>query len=161
MSRSIIFTHSYHHRNTQKIAEVIAAKLGAAIVEVKNYTVFNLDDYELFGFGAGIDGGKHYQEMLDFAAKLPGVHDKKAFLFSTSATFSEKRMAALHTYLRDLLKLKGFEIIGEFGCKGFTTRSIFNLVGGANKGSPNSGDIGNAERFAEKINGVLFNGKAQ
>jgi flavodoxin len=161
MSKSIIFTHSYHHGNTRKIAAVIAAKLGAAIVEVKNYTAFNIDDYELFGFGAGIDGGKHYEEMLDFAAELPYVHDKNAFIFSTSATFSEKRMAVEHTCLRDLLKLKGFEIVGEFGCKGFTTRSIFNLIGGANKGRPNSDDMKNAERFAEKIKGELLNGKAE
>jgi flavodoxin len=153
MSKAIIFTHSYHHRNTQKIAEAIAAKLGAVIVDVENHTDFNMSDYELFGFGAGIDGGKHYQEMLDFAANLPSVHGKKAFLFSTSATFSEKRMAVEHTHLRDVLKQKGFEIVGEFGCKGFTTRSIFNLIGGANKGHPNRGDMRNAESFAEKIKG--------
>jgi flavodoxin len=77
---SIIFTHSYHHRNTQKIAEAIATKRGAAVIEMK---------------------------------KNPGGRNQP-------------------------------------------TRSIFTLVGGKNKGRPNSDDIRNAESFAEKIEGTVL-----
>ncbi|MDR3270521.1 MAG: flavodoxin [Peptococcaceae bacterium] len=151
MTKSIIITHSYHHRNTQKIAAAIAAIMDATLVEIKEDLTLNLDEYELFGFGAGIDGGKHYPEMLAYVTTFPSVQNKKAFIFSTSATFSEKRMPGEHKALRDLLQAKGFVIVGEFGCKGFTTRSIFNWVGGANKGHPNVDDLINAERFAERI----------
>jgi hypothetical protein len=40
-----------------------------------------LEKYDLIGFGAGIDSGKHYRELLDFADALPQVTDKKAFIF--------------------------------------------------------------------------------
>jgi flavodoxin len=159
MSKSIIFTHSYHHGNTQKIAEVIAAKFGAVVAPVNSNPLVEISEYDIIGFGAGIDGGKHYHELLEFAAKLPDAQNKRAFIFSTSATFSEKKMAADHRALRDLLQAKGFDIVGEFGCKGFTTRSIFNLVGGANKGRPNTADLKEAEDYARKLSqNINFSG---
>jgi hypothetical protein len=60
-------------------------------------------------------------------------------------------MVVDHKAQRELLQAKGFVVVGEFGCKGFTTRSVFNLIGGANKGRPNEYDIANAARFAESL----------
>jgi hypothetical protein len=36
------------------------------------------------GFGSGIDSGKHYKELHDFADSFPQVTNKNAFVFSTS-----------------------------------------------------------------------------
>ncbi len=50
-----------------------------------------LQEYDLVGFGAGIDSGKHYKVMLDLADKLPQVDNKNAFIFSTAALTDEKK----------------------------------------------------------------------
>ena len=152
MEKSIIFLYSYHHMNTQKIGNVIAEKINAAIFDIANTTeAIELDSYDLIGFGAGIDSGKHYPRMIEFVEKLPVVQNKKAFIFSTSAIYTEKKMNSDHKYLRSILQKKGFVIIGEFSCKGHNTNSFLKYIGGMNKGRPNDEDLKNAEIFAEKL----------
>jgi flavodoxin len=61
MGKSKIFLHSYHHKNTQKIGNAIVAKINSTIVDINNIIEpIELETYDLIGFGAGIDGGKHY-----------------------------------------------------------------------------------------------------
>jgi flavodoxin len=76
--------YSYHHNNTQKIAEVMAKVLDAEIKTPQQFSPEELQNYDLVGFGSGIDSGKNYKELLDFAERLPKVTDKKVFVFSTS-----------------------------------------------------------------------------
>ena len=152
MQNSVIFLYSYHHMNTQKIAAAIAAKIKAKIMDISgNFEQIELQAYDLVGFGAGIDSGKHYHQMLKFAEKLPEVQNKKAFIFSTSAIYTEKKMHSDHKYLRNILENKGFVITGEFSCKGHNTNSFLKYFGGMNKGRPNRDDLANAQRFAEKL----------
>lgn len=68
----------------------------------------------MVGFGSGIDNGKHYQVLLDFADKLPQVKDKKAFIFST-AGITGKKVAGDHSVLKEKLRAKGYVIVDEFG----------------------------------------------
>ena len=110
-----------------------------------------LQQYDLVGFGAGIDSGKHYKVLLDFADKLPQTTNKKAFLFSTSGITGEEKVAKDHLALREKLQPKGYVIVGEFGCKGFNTNSFLRFFGGMNKGRPNAEDLRNAEVFALKL----------
>lgn len=159
MSKSIIFIYSYHHMNTQKIGNSIAAKLDAEIYDLNNITEpVELETYDLVGFGAGIDSGKHYTKILKFAETLPEVKKKKAFIFSTSAIYSEKKMLKDHKVLRNILLNKGFVIIEEFSCKGYNTNSFLKYIGGMNKGRPNEKDLKNAEAFAEKLNCLYRDG---
>ena len=152
MGKPLIFLCSYHHNNTKKICNAIAAKINAAIIEINNNSeLIDLEKYDLIGFGAGIDSGKHYSRMLTYAEELPNVKNKKAFIFSTSGIFTVKKMLNDHRALRNILKNKGFEIIDEFGCKGYNTNSVLKYFRGMNKGRPNPADIKNAESFAEKI----------
>ena len=152
MTRSIIFLHSYHNMNTKKIGNVIAEKIDAPIIDIiKNNAPIELETYDLIGFGAGIDSGKHYLEMLKFAENLPNIKNKNAFIFSTSGVYSNKKLLKDHKALRTILENKGFNIIGDFGCKGYNTNSILKYFGGMNKGSPNNEDIKNAEIFGEKL----------
>jgi len=153
MVNSIIFLYSYHHMNTQKVCYAIASKLKAAIFDLSNKTEqVDLKDYDLVGFGAGIDSGRHYPQMIQYAEKLPIVKNKKAFIFSTSGIYSERKMRKDHKFLRDILQKKGFEIIGEFSCRGYNTNSVLKFIGGMNKGRPNSEDLRNAEIFANSLN---------
>ena len=152
MQKAIIYLYSYHHINTQKIGNAIAKKINAKIIELKDKNDPNeLETYDLIGFGAGIDSGKHYPQMLKFAINLQNVNHKKTFIFSTSGLYSGKKMIKDHKTLRKILEDKGFIIIGEFGCKGFNTNSILKYFGGINKGCPNNEDIIRAEKFGENL----------
>ena len=152
MQKSVIYLYSFHHMNTQKIGNAIAGKINAKIIELVNDNEpGELGQYDLIGFGAGIDSGKHYSQMLEFAKNLQQVNDKKAFIFSTSGIYSGKKMLNDHKALRIILENKGFKIAGEFGCKGFNTNSVLKYFGGMNKGCPNNEDITRAENFGENL----------
>ena len=152
MGKSIVFIYSYHHMNTQKIGNAIAARINASIMDISNNSEpIDLETYDLVGFGAGIDTGKHYPKMIAYVEKLQNVQNKKAFLFSTSGIYSAKKMINDHKALKSLLQSKGFEIVGEFGCKGHDTVSFLRFFGGINQGRPNTKDIKDAEAFAGKL----------
>lgn len=153
--------YSYHHKNTQKIAEVMAKVLDAQVKSTQETGSDELKEYDLVGFGSGIDSGKHYKELLDFADALPQVAEKKAFIFSTCGApmkFMEldreeftRYVAKNHLSLREKLQSKGYMIVDEFSCAGFNTNSFNKLFGGINKGRPNAEDLKQAEEFAQNL----------
>ena len=149
--KSLIVVFSYHHKNTQKVAEVMAKVLDAQVKSPQETSPEELQQYDLVGFGAGIDSGKHYRELLDFADALPQVTDKKAFIFSTSGIDRRKETRKDHSALREKLQSKGYLIVDEFQCKGFNTNSFLKYFGGINKGRPNDEDLKHAEAFAQKL----------
>ncbi len=149
--KTLVIVFSYHHKNTEKIAQVIAKVLDAQVKSPQDTGSDELKKYDLIGFGAGIDSGKHYRELLDFANALSQVTDKKAFIFSTSGITGEKKLINDHSALRGKLQSKGYLIIDEFQCKGFNTNSFLKYFGGMNKGRPNSEDLKYAEEFAMNL----------
>ncbi len=88
--KSLLVVYSYHHNNTMKIAEVFSKVLDAQITTPQQTNPDELQMFDLVGFGAGIDSGKHYKPLLDLANSLPQVKEKKAFIFSTSAIQGER-----------------------------------------------------------------------
>ena len=150
--KSIIVFHSYHHNNTRKIAEVISNIIGSDIKSTFEVNEKQLSEYNLIGFGSGIDSGRHYKELLDFADNLSTVDKKECFIFSTSAIQGETKVKKDHTKLRKILELKGFDVVDEFSCKGFNTNSFLKYIGGMNKNRPNEEDLNNAEKFASTLN---------
>jgi flavodoxin len=146
--KSLLITLSYHHNNTEKVAQVFAKVLDAQITSPQQINRQKLQDYDLIGFGSGIDSDKHYQGLLDFADKLPQFKDKNAFIFSTSALTGEDKLARDHMALREKLRGRGCKIVGEFQCKGYNTNSFLRFLGGMNKGRPNTEDLKHAEEFA-------------
>jgi flavodoxin len=149
--KALIVLHSYHHLNTAKVANAIAGILGAQIVAPQEVNPEVLDDYDIVGFGSGIDSGKHYKELLDIADRLPRTSGKKSFIFSTSGIFSADKMKEDHSFLRNQLQSRGYSIVGEFSCRGFNTNSFLKFFGGMNKGRPNDEDLGRACEFAERL----------
>jgi flavodoxin len=149
--KALLVIFSYHHRNTEKIANVIAKVLDAPVKSPQETDSDELKKYDLIGFGAGIDSGKHYKELLDFADTSPQVTDKKAFIFSTSGITGEKKLINDHLALREKLQSKGYLIVDEFQCKGFNTNSFLKYFGGINKGRPNAEDLKHAEEFAMNL----------
>ena len=149
--KSLLVLFSYHHKNTEKIAKAIAKVLGAQIKTPEQVDPRKLQQYDLLGFGAGIDSGKHYKPVLDLADKLPQITGKQAFIFSTAGLTGEKKLAKDHSTLREKLQSKGYLILDEFQCKGFNTNSFLKFFGGMNKGRPNSDDVKHAEEFANNL----------
>jgi flavodoxin len=149
--KSLLVVFSYHHNNTEKIAKVFARVLDAKTKVPQQVDPEELQEYDLIGFGAGIDGGKHYKPVLDLADRIPQVDNKKAFIFSTSALTGEEKAAKDHSTLREKLESKGYIIVDEFQCKGFNTNSFMRFFGGMNKDRPNAEDLKHAEEFAQNL----------
>jgi len=153
--KSLLVLFSYHHNNTEKIANVFAKVLDAQIKTPQQMTPEELQEYDLIGFGSGIYGQKHHKALLDLADKPLQVTDRKAFIFSTSGV---ARKFAIdhstddpHSPLREKLQSTGYVIVDEFNCAGFNTNSFLRLFGGMNKGRPNAEDLKDAEAFAQSL----------
>ena len=149
--KTLMVVYSYHHNNTEKVANAMAEVLNADVKNLQDKLTEEMDQYDLVGFGAGIDSGRHYKPMLDFAITLPPVNGKKAFIFSTSAIYGEKKMLKDHAALRDILIGKGYKIIGEYSCAGYNTNSVLKYFGGMNRGKPNEEDLHAAKAFAASL----------
>lgn len=146
--KSLIVVYSYHHNNTEKIADVFAKILNAELKTPEETNPEEIQNYDLVGFGSGIYGEKLHKSVLNLADKLPQVTNKKAFIFSTSAIAEKK---SNHKAIREILQQKGYIIVDEFNCRGFNTNSFLKFFGGMNKGRPNVKDLENAEKFAQNL----------
>ena len=149
--KSLLVLFSYHHKNTEKVANVFAKVLDAQIKTPQQINPEELQEYSLIGFGSGIYGAKHHKLLLDLADKLSQVTKRKVFIFSTSAIQGKDKVAKDHSLLREKLQSKGYMIVDEFSCKGFNTNSFLKYFGGMNKGRPNAEDLRNAEEFAQNL----------
>ena len=147
----LLVLFSYHHKNTEKIANVFAKVLDAQIQTPRQVSLEEVQGYDIVGFGSGIYDDKHHRTLLELADKLPQVTDKKAFIFSTSAMMGKDKVAKDHLTLRRNLQSKGYIIVDEFACKGFNTNSFLKYMGGMNKGRPNAEDLKRAEEFAQNL----------
>jgi len=157
--KSLVIVFSYHHKNTEKIANACAKVLGAEVKTPRQVRPEEIAEYDLIGFGSGIYSATFDPSVLDLADRLPDAAGKKAFLFSTygapafiaNREFIEKN----HQQIREKLQAKGYAIIGEFGCAGWNTNSFLRFFGGLNKGRPNAEDLRNAEEFARGVKGKV------
>jgi flavodoxin len=153
--KTLIIYISIHHGNTEKIAKAIADILDAKITKSHKVDIDNLSEYDLIGFGSGIYVGKHHRSLLNLVDELPTLKNKKAFMFSTSGVRNGILQLPYgcdyNRALRNKLLNKGFNILGEFSCRGFDTVGPFKLIGGICKGRPNEEDLENAENFARSL----------
>jgi flavodoxin len=157
--KSLVIVFSYHHKNTEKIAKAVARALGADVKTPQEVDPEALREYDLVGFGSGIDSSRHYKPLLDLADALPQAAGRKAFIFSTCGipvfAFGEKYIedyaGESHAVLRKKLVSKGYSIVGEFNCAGQNSNGFLRFFGGFNKGRPNAGDLDDAEEFAREM----------
>jgi flavodoxin len=147
--KSLLILYSYHHNNTEKIANVFAQVLDAQVKTPQEVDPDELLEYDLIGFGSGIYGAEHHKHLLDLADGLPQVTDRKAFIFSTSSNLEP--LSKNHSSLREKLRSRGYVIVDEFTCAGFNTNSFMRYLGGMNKGRPNAEDLMHAKEFAHKM----------
>ena len=146
MKTAIIYK-SVHRGNTKKIAEAMVEALKADIFDLKDVNKDIIKEYDLIGFGSGIYYFKPHKTLRKFVESLDNVENKKAFNFSTSGD------GKYNDWLEKNLSKKGFEVIGEFHCKGYYAYSIKGIISrkGLNKGKPDKNDFKNAENFANDL----------
>lgn len=145
--KTLIIYQSLHHKNTEKIAKVIAEELNADLVKPSGVNLHKIKDYDLVGFGSGIYFFKLHQSILGLAQKIPSLKNKKVFIFSTSGT----RVTYQHDDLKEIIKVKGGLIVGEFNCRGWDTYGLLKYIGGIGKTHPNAKDLEAARSFAKKL----------
>lgn len=141
------------------MAGALAGELGARGAGPGQAERAGAGDFALVGFGSGIFHGKHHASLLALADRLPPALHAKAFLFSTCgipARFAGPQAIAEysgrnHAALRERLRAKGYEIVGEFGCPGFNDNKFLKIFGGLNRGRPNAADLESARFFAEGL----------
>ena len=68
MNKKIVIIYaSTHHGNTYKLAKAISDKYEIAMIDATKETMIDLQEYAVIGFASGIDFGKFYKEIEDFA----------------------------------------------------------------------------------------------
>ena len=69
--KCLLILFSYHHKNTEKIANVFEKVLDAKIKTPQQIKPEELQGYDLLGFGSGIYDSKHHQSLFDLIERLP------------------------------------------------------------------------------------------
>lgn len=146
MKKCLIIYYSYHHGNTEKIANVMAEISNTKVCTIDEVSTVNVEEYEIIGFGSGIAYSKHYDKLLKAVSQFD-LQGKKVFVFSTSGMGKDN----YNSKLIGLLNNAGASVVGSFACKGYDTFGPFKLIGGIAKGHPDNDDIDNAKKFIQRI----------
>ena len=136
MKKAILIYASKHHGNTYKLAKAISEKYEIAMIDATKESIVDLQEYEVIGFASGIDFGKFYEEIENFAeANLP---IKKEVFFLYTCAMERKGFT---NSIREIAVKKEAIILGEYGCKGYNTYGPWQLIGGMNKNHPTEAEI--------------------
>ena len=123
--------------NTRKVADAIAAELGAAIGEIRAPVPAGA---KILFLGSGTYGGAPGIDLMAFVTDNDFA-GRKVAIFGTSggAGGAEKMLAALE----DGLRRKGAVVLGKWHCRG--KMFLFN------RGHPDDADLADARAFARKM----------
>jgi flavodoxin len=146
----LIVCVSVSHGNTRRVADAMAAVLGAPVRDPDDVDPDGIASYDLVGFGSGIFGFEHHRRLRQFVAQLPRVDDTKAFVFATSGTGRIVDLP-LRTSLAMMLEARGFRVIDRFCCPGYDTWWPLRLIGGIRKGRPDASDLERAAAFVTSL----------
>lgn len=149
--KTYILYASFHHKNTEKIAQEIASNLDSSIDEFVNFNQEKFEEADLIGFGSGVYYGKFHRGLINLVKKLDKQKSKKAFLFSTAGVKKNFLLNHSHSHFSKLLKKKNFQIVEEFSCLAYDTYGLLKFFGGVNKKRPNEKDFQAAREFALKL----------
>ena len=82
MKKSILIYASKHHGNTYKLVNAISEKYDIAMIDATKESIVDLQEYEVIGFASGIDFGKFYEEIENFAKNNLPIKKKVFFLYT-------------------------------------------------------------------------------
>ncbi|SMP42730.1 Flavodoxin [Neorhodopirellula lusitana] len=149
--KALILCKSPHHQNTRLVANAMADELQAEVIDPDEWMGGTVGDYQLLGLGSGIYYGRFHAAVRNWIARLPegAGTGHRVFVFSTSGLpFLSK---VYHAPLRACLRGKGFQIAGDFACRGHDTFAFLKWVGGLNRNHPNERDLERARAFASHL----------
>jgi flavodoxin len=151
--KTLVICKSVHHGNTARVAGRIAEVLHAEVAEPETVPLTVVDGYDLIGFGSGVSYGRLHDALWDWLRGLPAAAAARrpAFLFST-AGLSCLWQLWHRPFARELAR-KGFEVVGEFHCRGFDDWGPLWLAGGINRRHPDDHDLERAAGFARQLAG--------
>ena len=152
--RPLVICASVHHGNTARVARCIADVLHADVCAPDAVAVASLSEHGILGFGSGVYYGRMHESLFALLGQLPDSPEptRAAFVFSTSGLPFLSQF--WHAPLKRLLARKGFDVVGEFACRGFDTWGPLWLTGGLNRRHPDRRDVERARAFAEHIAAV-------
>ena len=156
MKTAVVYA-SYHHSNTEKIAEAIAPVLNGTLVPIlQTDTLPDVADFDLLAIGSGIYRWKFHDKITDFVENLPDGGQRHVILFSTSAFKNHK----FHDAIQKRLEEKNYHVIGHFHAKGSASflpewLTSHRIKGGKDKGRPNQAELLAAVRFAEEVKSMM------
>ena len=146
MKKTVIIYASTHHGSTFKLVEAIADKYDITLIDATTQSEADLSEFDLIGFASGIDFGKFYDSVEQFLTNnLP--ENKQVFFLYTCAKTSNSFTSSV----KEKALMKGAEVLGEYGCKGYNTYGPWKLIGGMNKNHPDSDEINGAVQFFEML----------
>lgn len=145
--KSLIIYESVHHGNTEKVAKAMAEILKSDILNVNDVNDAIIEGYDLVGFGSGIYYSNLHEDIIGLIDSIKPVHNKRAFVFSTSGQGRKQ----YNEVVEEKLRKKNFQLVGSFVCKGYDTYGPFEMVGGIAQGRPNERDLEKAREFIESI----------
>ena len=146
MKKTVIVYASKHHGNTFKLIKAISDKYEIAIIDAMKETYIDLQEYDIVGFASGIDFGKFYLEIENFARENLPFH-KEVFFLYTCAMDRE----GFTDSIKEIALEKDAVILGEYGCRGYNTYGPWKLIGGMNKSHPTENEIQECVNFYEKL----------
>jgi len=152
MVKTLIVYCSEYKQNTEKLARLFAEKTGGDLKNIRDLGTFELEKYDLIGFGSGVYRESLSGKLFRLAEKLD-LTGKEVFVFSTSGV----GMKFYNNKLIALLAAKGAIIRGSFACKGsfvasdFSKNKLFELIGKFAQGHPDERDLQRAENFIGEI----------
>lgn len=150
--KSLIVYCSDYKNNTEKIARIFAEKTDCELINIRDVSDINTENYNMIGFGSGVYKESLSPKMFRLVDKL-NLKGKNVFVFSTSGV----GMKFYNNSLIKLLESKGAINKGSFACKGsfiareFTKKKIFNIMGRLSQGHPNDRDFIEADRFIVRV----------
>jgi len=149
--KSLIVYKSVHHRNTARVAGQMAGVLGADACSPAECPRGRLAGVDLLGIGSGVYYGRVHDELWRWVRDLPEAHSgrPRVFIFTTSGLPFLARV--WHWPLKRVLAEKGYEVSGEFACRGFDTWGPLWLTGGLNRSHPDERDLRRAREFAARV----------
>jgi flavodoxin len=150
-SPCLVLCKSPHHGNTARVAAEICAVLGCTPYEPESTPVGMASECGLLGVGSGVYYGRMHAGLFAWLLRLPDAaqRSKLAFIYSTSGLPFLSDL--WHRPLRRLLSRKGYDVVGEFACRGFDTWGPLWFTGGLNRQHPDERDLARAHAFAEKL----------
>ena len=145
--KTLIIYASTHHGNTKKVAEAMAASIGADLTDILKDGSPDIGGYDLVGLASGVYFHTFHKRIQRFAMETVIQPGQKVFLANTCGVgyrdYGKK--------LRRALEQRGAAVLGSFQCRGYDTYAILVKLGGIAKGRPSEEDLANAAAFARRI----------